>query len=217
MLPKVNQELFIQVASVDKEEEKQQYKSRIADLDENCIYMEVPIHVGQGKYLRLYKGDSLSIYFLSDSGTKNYFHSEVVGFKEDNIRLVSITMPDPGSISQVQRRNHLRVTAELEMSLRISDDLHFLAITKDLSGGGTAFLCDGHLPIEPHMRFDGWLLLPFRNGAIEHAFFKGEIVRLNQLESGRKLGMVSFTDIADVERQRIIRFCFERQLENRKK
>lgn len=217
MLPKLNQELFIQVASVDKDEEKQLYKSRIADLDENYIYMEEPIHAKHGRYMSLFKGDSLSISFVADSGSKNYFHSEVVGFKDDNIRLVTISMPNPNSISQEQRRNHLRVQTELEMSLRISDDLHFLAMTEDLSGGGLAFQCGGDYPISVKMRFDGWLLLPFRNGTIEHAFFKGEIVRLKQLDNGQQLGMVSFADISDADRQRIIRYCFERQLEFRKK
>jgi len=217
LLPKLNQDLFIQVANVDNDEENQLYKTRIADLDDDYIYMEQPIHTMKGGFMTLFQGDSLSIYFLSTGGTKNYFYSEVVGFQEDNIRLVTITKPEQSAISQVQRRNHLRVAAELEIAIRISDNLQFLAVTKDLSGGGTAFECESHYAIQPNTQFDGWLLLPYKNGSIEHASFKGEIVRIKELEGGLKIGMVTFTNISDVDRQRVIRYCFEKQLEYRKK
>jgi len=62
-----------------------------------------------------------------------------------------------------------------------------------------------------------WVLLPYKNGTIEHAFFKPEVVRVKKLESGRYQVMAKFIEISDSERQKIIRYCFERQLEFRKR
>ncbi|MNI93593.1 hypothetical protein D3C73_1515730 [compost metagenome] len=60
-----------------------------------------------------------------------------------------------------------------------------------------------------------WLLLTYRSGSVEHANFEGEIVRMKQLENGRSLVMLKFSSISDAERQKIIRYCFERQFDFR--
>lgn len=49
------------------------------------------------------------------------------------------------------------------------------------------------------------------------ANFKGELIRIKKLETGRQLAMLSFTDTHNTERQKIIRYCFERQLDLRKR
>ncbi|PYI54963.1 flagellar brake protein [Paenibacillus flagellatus] len=217
MLPKVNQILYIQVNSIDPDEAQQEYKSRIADVNANYISMEVPIHVGTGRLKRLYAGDQINAYFMTEGGVKNYFNTVVLGFKEEVIRLVLIKPPEPDHITKVQRRNFLRVPAELEIAVKATEQIMFTAITDDVGGGGVSFLCESRVPIKTHDVLSCWLLVPYRNGAIEHANFKGEIVRIKTLENGKLIVMVQFTEIADVERQRIIRYCFERQLDFRKR
>lgn len=217
MLPKVNQILYIQVNSIDPEEAMQEYKSRIADMTPSYISLEVPIHVKTGKLKRLYAGDQINAYFLTEGGVKNYFNSVVLGFKEEVIRLILIKAPEEEQITKVQRRNFLRVPAELELAIKLNDQLMFTAATDDVGGGGVSFLCESRVPVKRNDTVSCWLLLPFRNGQIEHAGFKGEIVRIKPLENGKLIVMVQYTEIADNERQRIIRYCFERQLDFRKR
>ncbi|MFD0711131.1 flagellar brake protein [Paenibacillus sp. GCM10027626] len=217
MVPKINQFLFLQVASSDEEEAQIEYKSRIADENDIELLIEVPVQEGMGKYKRLFLGDELSAYYISGDGVKHYFNSHVLGHKEDVVRLVRIRKPDPDSITKVQRRNFLRVAAELEMAIQLSPQIRFIGITDDVGGGGISFLSDGKWPMTPGKELECWLLLPYRNGAIEHAQFKSEVVRVRKLESGRNQVMIKFTSITDGERQKIIRYCFERQLEIRKK
>lgn len=217
MLPKVNQILYMQVNSIDPEEASQEFKSRIADIGPNYISIEVPIHVGTGQLKRVYAGDQMNVYYITEGGVKNYFNTFVLGFKEEIIRLVLIKAPEPEQITKVQRRNFLRVPAELEIAVKVSDPIQFTGVTVDVGGGGVSLLCESRIPIKVRDSIDCWLLLPFRNGTIDHAGFKGEIVRIKTLETGKLMLMVQFTDIPDTERQRIIRFCFERQLEFRKR
>lgn len=217
MLPKVNQTLHIQVNSIDEEEAKQEYKSRIADITDTYISMEVPINEQTGKLKHLYYGDELSIFFITDGGVKNYFNSSVLGFSDDVIRLVQIIKPEPESITKVQRRNFLRVPAELEIAVKLSDQYQFVAMTYDVGGGGISFLCDGHIPAVPGQFISCWLLVPFKNGQIEHIPFKSEIVRVKTLESGKQQVMLRYTEISDRDRQKVIRYCFERQLDFRKR
>lgn len=217
MVPKINQILYIQVNSIDPDEAQQEYKSRIADVNASYISMEVPLHTATGRLKRLYAGDQISAYFVGDGGVKNYFNTVVLGFKEEIIRLVLIKAPEPDQVTQVQRRNFLRVPAELEIAVKLNEQVMFTAITDDVGGGGVSFVCDSRMPLKKSDALSCWLLVPYRNGTIEHANFKGEIVRIKPLENGKQIVMLQFTKISDPERQRVIRYCFERQLDFRKR
>jgi c-di-GMP-binding flagellar brake protein YcgR len=205
------------VNSIDEEEAKIEYKSRIADMSDTTITMEVPLHEKSGRLKRLYQGDEINAYYITDGGVKNYFNTSVVGFTEDTIRLVLIKKPEPESITRVQRRSFLRVPAELEIAVKYSEQLQFVALTDDVGGGGISFLCDGYIPLSGSAPISCWLLVPYKNGSIEHVPFKGEIVRVKPLETGKQLAMTRFTEITDRDRQKLIRYCFERQMDFRKR
>ncbi|CAH1221367.1 putative protein YpfA [Paenibacillus plantiphilus] len=217
MLPKVKHFLFLQVASSDEEEAAMEYKSRVEDEHEDELLIDVPIIEGTGKYKRLFLGDELSIYFVSGDGVKHYFNSHVLGFKDDVVKLIRIRKPQLDAITSVQRRSFLRVAAELEIAIRMSSHVRFIGMTDDVGGGGISFLCDKRWPLKTSQELDCWLLIPYRNGTVEHAQFKAEIVRVKDMETGRNQVMAKFASISDSERQKIIRFCFERQLDYRKK
>lgn len=217
MLPKVNQILHLQINSIDEEEAKIEYKSRIADVTDDSIIMEIPLNEKTGRLKRLYMGDEINAYYVSKDGVKNYFNTAVTGFQEDVVRLVVIKKPDPESITKVQRRSFLRVPAELEIAVKFSEQLQFVAITEDVGGGGISFICDGYIPLAVNYIISCWILVPYKNGTIEHVPFKGETVRVKQLETGKQLAMVRFVDISDRDRQKLIRYCFERQMDFRKR
>jgi c-di-GMP-binding flagellar brake protein YcgR len=216
MLPKVNQFLYLHVASSDEEDASIEYKSRIADSSEDELLINVPIIEGSGRLKRLFLGDELSASYISEDGVKSFFNSHVTGFKEEVVKLVRIRKPDPGSVTKVQRRNFLRVAAELEIAISMSSHARFIGVTDDVGGGGISFLVDARWPVQQETILDCWLLVPFRNGSIDHAQFKAEVIRVKPLETKNQI-MVKFSSISDGERQKIIRYCFERQLDIRKK
>lgn len=213
---KIGQMIYLQVASIDPEEEKRELKSRVSDIAKDYIGLEIPLDPSTGKYKRLYPGDNLSLTFISEGGVKNYFQTTVVGYLEEQVKQILINKPDPDEITQIQRRNFLRMNARLETAVKIDENIRFIGITEDISGGGISFSCSKQLALQEHQSLSGWILIHYRNGDIEHAAYKGEIVRKKALENGEQLIMVQFTDISDRERQKIIRYCFEKQLNNRK-
>jgi c-di-GMP-binding flagellar brake protein YcgR len=216
LLPKVNGMLYYQIASSDEAEAAQEYRSRIADEDESGLLIEYPLNEKSGRLKRLFLGDEMSVYFLSPEGVKHFFDSHVIGFKEDGaVRLVKILRPDPDKMTKVQRRSFLRVPAELELSVKVGSHERFLCRTDDVGGGGISFVCDGKRGLQSENVLECWLLVPYKNGMIEHVSFTAEVIRVNVLESGRKQVMIKYLSISDSERQKIIRFCFEKQLEYR--
>jgi c-di-GMP-binding flagellar brake protein YcgR len=217
LAPNVNQILYLQVNSIDESEAKEMYKSRISDVDDQYITMEVPMNEKTGRLKRLYAGDEISAHYVSEGGVKNYFNTAVLGFKEDVVRLVVIKRPDPEAITKVQRRNFLRVPAELEIAVRLSQYIQFTDFTDDVSGGGISFLCDKHIPAQVGNQAECWMLVTYRNGRLDHIQFNGELIRVKPLETTKQLCMLRFTEITDMDRQKIVRYCFERQMDFRKK
>ncbi|WP_249902320.1 flagellar brake domain-containing protein [Paenibacillus sp. PK3_47] len=215
MYPKINEYLYIQIASSDAAEAEIEYRARIADMEDEAFLIEIPMQVGNGRLKKLFVGDELSIYFMTDGGIKNYFSTHVVGFKEDVIRMVRLRKPPADSIFKVQRRSFLRVNADLELAVKDALGGRFLVRTDDLGGGGTSFLSDGKINVKVGDKLSCWIMLPYRNGSTEHANFEGEVVRIKELENRRSLTMLKFSAISDQERQKIIRYCFERQFDFR--
>ncbi|AZK47155.1 flagellar brake protein [Paenibacillus lentus] len=213
MFPSVNDLLYIQVASVDGENTDKEYKSRIADVEDDTLLIEIPIESGSGRMRRLYIGDELSIYFLTDQGIKHYFNTYVLGFADDIVQLVRIRRPEPEMITKVQRRDFLRVVAKLDLAVKLKDGTRFVALTEDVGGGGVSLLADNKYGLSEGEQLYCWLLLTYKNGSIEHVPFEAEIVRTKKQETGRTMLMLKFVSISDMERQKLIRYCFERQFD----
>lgn len=215
MFPKINEYLYLQVASSDAAESEIEYRARIADMEDDHFLIEIPMQESNGRLKKLFVGDELSVYFLTEGGIKNYFNTHVIGFKEEVIRMVRLRKPAPDSIFKIQRRSFFRVNAELELAVKDAMGSRFLVRTEDIGGGGTSFLSDSKTLLNIADKLNCWLLVSYRNGSTEHVYFEGEIVRVKKLDTGRNLVMIKFSAISDTERQKIIRYCFERQFDFR--
>ncbi|MFC5699860.1 flagellar brake protein [Cohnella faecalis] len=216
MLPKINQMLFLQALPDSEGIESVTFRSRVADQDERTIFIEIPLDEKSRRYHRCHVGEPFRVYFFTQEGVKHIFETEVTGVRKDTVSMVAIRKPALEDISRDQRRSFLRVEAALELAVRFDDKLRFVAITDDVGGGGLSFRCDRKWPIVNGAVLSCWLLVPYKGGTIAHAKFEGEIVRVLPVEPDKHLVMMRFSDIQDSDQQKIIRYCFERQLDNRK-
>lgn len=217
MLPKVNQTMFIQAAGETGEDQAPLLRSRLADMDEASLYIEIPLEEKTGRYHRARPGEEFRVTYYTAEGVKHQFATTVQGQrKEEPVPLIELRMPKPEEITREQRRNFLRVEAQLEIAVRIGDKMRFVALTEDVGGGGISFRCERKWPIRPNVRLHCWLLIPFRSGSAEHAQFEGEVIRVMEAEPNHFVVMIRFVDIAESDQQKIIRYCFERQLDFRK-
>lgn len=211
MYPKHNETLYIQIASADERERDEEYKARIHDITDEGILIDVPMNVHNGRLRKLHFGDELSVKYIQEDGKTHYFITHVLGFEQDNLRLVRLHKPLPDEISSVQRRSYLRVQSKLELAVQNEFGDRFVAQTMDVGGGGVSF-DTGRKDLSAGQQLTCWLLLPYQNGTREHADFKAEIVRTVALENGRQQIMLAYKAITDMERQKIIKYCFEHQL-----
>lgn len=189
------------------------YKSRVTDMDEESILIEVPMEEQTGRLKKLHLGDELSVYYIDKTGVKYYFNTYVTGFKEDVIRMVKLRRPELEAVSKIQRRTFLRVFADLELAVKKKDSTRFITRTEDISGGGLSFYSDSKYNLKEGDVLSCWVLVNYKNGSVEHVPVIAEIVRIKNQELNRNIAMLQFVDITATERQKIIKYCFERQLD----
>jgi c-di-GMP-binding flagellar brake protein YcgR len=188
----------------------------VADLDDESIWLEIPLDEKTRRYYRPQVGERFRMFYFTKEGVKHLFETSVTAVKKDAVTIFSVRKPLPEAVKREQRRSFLRVEAQLELAVRMGDKVRFTALTDDVGGGGLSFRTDRKWPMVPGAALSCWLLLNYRNGNLAHAKFDGEIVRVMPVEPDKHLVMMRFQDIQDSEQQKIIRFCFERQLDKHK-
>ncbi|MEK0314157.1 flagellar brake protein [Cohnella sp. 56] len=191
-------------------------RSRVTDADDLFFYVDIPMDEQTRRLHRTQPGDELRITYFTAEGVKHQFVAHVHAMRKDSISQLVVPKPNPDDISREQRRSFLRVEAQLEIAVRLGEKVRFTALTDDVGGGGVSFRCDRKWPIAPNIKLSCWLLLNYKSGAVSHAQFDAEIVRIVPVEPHHNLAMLRFMDIQDADQQKIIRYCFEKQLERRK-
>ncbi|GIP15168.1 hypothetical protein J40TS1_08100 [Paenibacillus montaniterrae] len=214
LVPKVSQVVYFQLKD-DASDEPVEYKTRVADEDESSLIIELPINTKNGRLKRLHIGDALHASFITNTGVKHFFETYVTNVKEGELPFFVIARPTEESMTSIQRRNFFRIDIEVDLAVQTEKGQRYVYRTSDIGGGGVSFIIDRHESFEPGEKLGCWIVLPHRNGNIEHSCFQAEVLRQKELETGRKMVMVKFDEIAEQERQRIIRFLFEKQIQFR--
>lgn len=198
------------------------YKARIADLSEHSITIEMPL-AENGKYGFFLEGSELIAWYDANDGSRYDFECSVLGRKKETVPLTLLSVPEIDSIQRTQRRNFIRVPCYEEIAIHpLNNGLKFtsfLAKVVDISGGGIAFSLLEKTKLEEGTEFKWWLSLNLKSGPVLHPTGTGRLVRI--IEPSEK-GLpykysVQFGNLLEPDRQKIMRFCFERQLEIKRK
>lgn len=193
------------------------FKSNIQDLTSEYIGISIPVLTG--RYLPLSKGETVEVLY--------YFNKEIYGFKTTVIgrkidKIFIILLAHPSKIKTVQRRNYVRVPISLEISFAIvekeknltnlNDNRYefFNVTTMDISGGGISVISDKSIRYGDHVM----VKLPILD---ETLTILGKIVRIDKKEDNKKNYGVSFLNIDNRTRDRIIRYIFQKMRDYIKK
>lgn len=198
------------------------FKSRIADFNDNSISIELPLSEETGRTGYFKEGIEIGCWLYTIDGSKYLFVCLSLGITRERIPLMKISHPLPDTVQKEQRREFLRVPCYEEGAfypLQPGEFNPFVAKIVDLSGGGLAFISMDEPTISPGTEVKWWLSLVLNSGPILHPSGTATLIRVLEPE---KMGLpykcpIEFTNLAENERQKIIRFCFERQLEIKKK
>lgn len=199
----------------ENDEDDGKYKSKVVDIGAGFVMIDYPTHVETGKTTFLTNGTALFVTFTDDLKMSYGFQTKVQGRHLKGIPMLQIAYEEEKNLIKVQRREFVRVDANLDVAVEFEDNV-FRLVTADISAGGLAI----NLPDLETLRTNSvvklLIVLPFVTRDIEYVRAKARVIRVWH-ENGRNIASLEFLDTSSFDRQRIVQFCFERQLQMKKK
>ena len=208
---KVNQPVEIELPNDDKN----RYRSRVESMLADKITVASPLKAGSlipiipGTIVKVNYTDNVAIYT---------FTTEVISQNRQNPP--TLTLGQPFDVKRIQRRNFVRLDAKLAVTLHKVDENFapigesFAGTTVDISGGGSMFGCSTLLHMGEVLESAVYLS---ENETVKAI---GRVVRFvenpSALRNKYSAGL-EFTVIEESERDKIIRYIFNRQRELRRK
>ncbi|WP_427138687.1 flagellar brake protein [Psychrobacillus psychrodurans] len=209
---KVGTQLTLEPTFTDKTEK---YRCKVVDLDEQFIYIDYPTDTISNRTVFLMDGMQLRATFVEDSKAVYAFQTEVLGKKSKQIPMVRLAFPADSEFLRIQRRDFVRVNTSIDISVQFEGE-RYQFVTDDISAGGSAVILNK--PVNFKAGDEVTLLIPllFNNGDLKYVTTLAQVIRIWEKES-LTIASLNFTDTDDLDKQQIVRFCFERQLSIRKK
>ncbi|RPF55754.1 flagellar brake protein [Aquisalibacillus elongatus] len=216
---KIGQRLSIETFKDGEVDE--QFQCRIVEVSQKTIYIDYPVNERTGRSSLFLDGSEFKVSYVHEDGNVYTFSSEVMERKKIKIPVLAIHKPNPKDIRKIQRREYVRVDVSLDVAIHpYTEELNpLMTRTIDISGGGVAVVGDGgQLNYQPGDQMKITLVLPFSSTHYNYLLTDVEVVRCI-MGSGNEPSKITykFVNITDQNREKIIKYCFEKQLENRRK
>ncbi len=197
----------------------EKYKCKLVEKVDDKLYIDYPINMESNRTVFLMEGTELKATFIASDGSVYLFESEVLKRVKTNIPMVVLSYPGKEHLIKIQRRQFVRVETAVDTAVHPSDGgfRPFVTITEDISAGGAAIISEKQTKVKQNMLLNNWFVLPMQNGEIHYLKLKSKVIRVIDHTDSRSLISVQFIDISAIERQLLLRFCFDRQLALKKK
>lgn len=193
----------------------EKFRCRIVDLQNNIIFIDYPINLMTKKTAFLVDGAQFRVTYNTETKVSYSFNTEVLGRRAGNIQMILLHCPPPEEFIKIQRREFVRVETPVDVAVEFENH-HYQFVAEDVSAGGTAVHIKSHVGFKEGDTLKMLVVLPFVNGDIRYVETDAIVVRIFDKDEV-KIASIQFIDTDDVDKQHIVRFCFERQLMIRKK
>ncbi|WP_337020382.1 flagellar brake protein [Oceanobacillus massiliensis] len=196
-----------------------EYHCKIVEKNKKYFMIDYPIHSKTKRTAHLKKGTFISVTFIGNDQAIYQFTSKIADKVKMNIPALAITIPENEDIKRIQRREYVRIETSVDIAVHSADKLFapFTTVTSDISGGGMAIVVPKNIQLEINSKADVWLPLPMQNSEYHYVYGQTEIVLIREVNNRVNLVSLKFNSIGQADRQKIVRFCFEKQREARQK
>lgn len=201
------------VIEKDFTEDGEKYKSRVVDSGEGFVLIDYPTHIETGRTAYFMNGTQLYVSYTDKLKISYAFKTEISGRENKNIPMLKLTYPGDDQLIKIQRREYVRVETPIDVAV-IKEDSKFQLVGEDISAGGIALNLRSNSNFESNDIVSLYIVLPFLNREPAYIQAEGEIVRIWE-NNGKNIASIKFDGISSDDRQKIVRFCFERQLQMR--
>ncbi|WP_107838549.1 flagellar brake protein [Metasolibacillus meyeri] len=195
-------------------ESMEKFRCKVVEKENDIIYVDYPINDFTKKTAFLLDGTQLHAVFYTE-GNSYSFTTKVMGRKNDRIPMVMLSSPPANEFTKIQRREFVRIETAIDVAIEYQGSCYQF-IAQDISAGGLSVRLTELVKFKEGDTVQLTIVLPFVNGEIKYVQTDARIVRIFK-ENERTIASIQLTDTDDVDKQQIVRLCFERQLLQRKK
>ncbi|MTW85893.1 pilus assembly protein PilZ [Virgibacillus dakarensis] len=201
------------------EETNWEFRCKVIEKNEHYLFIDYPIDNKTNKSALIPKHKPFTVTYVGSDQSVYSFPSEIVAQVKLNVPALAIPMPEKQHINRIQRREFVRIVAAIDVSVHSleTSSTPFTTVTNDISGGGLSIVLPKGVTLTEGEGLDLWFVLPMESGDYQYINAQSEVVRMLFLENTVQTASLKFTGITKQSCQQIIRFCFERQRELRKK
>lgn len=198
-------------------EDIEKFRCKIVEQKGNTIYIDYPVNTKTNKTAFLIEGSQYRVSFVDEAKVAHAFKTQVLGRVKSNIPMIMLSLPSDEEIIKIQRREFVRVITPVDVAVEY-DHQFFQFVTEDISAGGLAIIINQAVPFKENDEVQLTIVLPFSNSndGIQYVQTSAKVIRFIEKEN-MIIAPLQFTNTDDIDKQNIIRFCFERQLKIRKK
>jgi len=218
-LLKIGMPITLELKHSDQEE-PEVFRCKLVEYHDDVMYIDYPVNQNTGKTGFFFEGTQFKATFVGKDESVYVIETEVRGRKKLNIPVLAIHLPAKEHILRIQRRQYVRIETAVDVSVHPpkGSGASFTSITTDISGGGAAVIPSSNHEIEQEQRLEVWFVVPLASGETHYIQTVSRVVRVwkGNTQEKDKLSL-EFEEIDENDRQMIIRFCFERQLSNRRR
>ncbi|WP_298786001.1 flagellar brake protein [uncultured Marinococcus sp.] len=188
-----------------------QYKSQLLDADEHTFTIAMPSERETGKITSFHAGRAVHVWFVGEDSAVYSFRSTVLSRQKGHIPALIIERPAKKEWQRVQRRNYVRVETSVNAAVH-GHYRPFTTVTVNVSGGGCMIVVPPKAKLLEDEQVQITLAFPMEDGAMHYLHCTAAVRRVLEKEERRpKRASMEFLDLAEKERQAVIRYCFERQ------
>ena len=196
-------------------ERLEKFRCKVVEQKDGVIYIDYPINTITKKTAFLIDGAQFRVTFNDESKQSFAFNAEVLGRKKGNIPMIMLSCPPEHEFIKIQRREFVRVETPVDIAVEYNN--HFTQlVADDISAGGVLLTLRKPVNFKEGDTVRLTIVLPYMNNEIRYIQTDALVVTIFEREN-RKFASLQFTDTDDIDKQYIVRFCFERQLQIRKK
>lgn len=207
-----SERLYLDFGTGDAGEPSELYAADMTLVDQQYIHIGQLTNTQQQKRA-VEQGQLVSGFITLTDGTKHYFDSEITHY-DAGAETAILRRPLDNELTITPRRQYLRVKASIEVAVKQGEH-RFTAMTSEVSAGNLVLLLEKGHQLRSGDELECWLLIHMKNGAIEHVPLEAVVLHAGDGKQESPRCRIEYTLLAEPDRQKLIRYCFERQFDFR--
>ena len=190
-------------------------RCKVVEQQDGIIYIDYPTNTITKKTAFLIDGAQFRVTFNDENKQSFAFNTEVLGRRKGTIPMIMLSCPPDDEFIKIQRREFVRVQTPVDVAVEC-DNTFTQLVSEDISAGGVLLTLTKPVNFKngDHVRLT--IVLPYTNNEIRYIQTEALVTTIFERDN-RTFASVQFTDTDDTDKQYIVRFCFERQLQIRNK